>query len=113
MADEVTRTCRTCGQAFSITPAEAAFFEALRRVHPNQAWSLPRRCAACRADRRHERLAVVDDGVDERLQCRKCHAFFTLTAKTKTYLAARHWAKPKTCWACRHEDPGVAAGACR
>lgn len=100
----IVRVCRDCCTVFEISVEEQAFFEQLAAVkYPERTrtWCLPWRCTDCRRARRHERLVVVDDGQAEERRCQSCGATFTFTARDKAFFAARGWAAPRRCRACR------------
>ncbi len=44
------RTCPDCGELFSLSPSEAAFYD-------SKGWGYPRRCETCRRSRRHHEIA--------------------------------------------------------
>lgn len=50
-----TITCRDCGQAFTFTAGEQAFYQ-------ERGFSEPQRCASCRAERKTQRNAGADSG---------------------------------------------------
>ncbi len=51
-----TLTCRDCGQAFTFTAGEQAFYQ-------ERGFSEPQRCASCRAERKAQRnTSGYDDG---------------------------------------------------
>ena len=50
-----TLTCRDCGQAFTFTAGEQAFYQ-------ERGFSEPQRCANCRAERKAQRNAGGDAG---------------------------------------------------
>jgi len=50
-----TLTCRDCGQAFTFTAGEQAFYQ-------ERGFSEPQRCANCRAERKAQRNASGDAG---------------------------------------------------
>ena len=50
-----TLTCRDCGQAFTFTAGEQAFYQ-------ERGFSEPQRCANCRAERKAQRNAGGDSG---------------------------------------------------
>jgi CxxC-x17-CxxC domain-containing protein len=52
MSDK-TITCRDCGQAFTFTAGEQAFYQ-------ERGFSEPQRCASCRAERKTQRAASGD-----------------------------------------------------
>lgn len=52
---DTTITCRDCGQAFTFTAGEQAFYQ-------ERGFSEPQRCAACRAERKTQRNASADSG---------------------------------------------------
>lgn len=47
MADDLQLTCSDCGQTFTFTSADQAFFQ-------ERGYSTPRRCRACRQARKNE-----------------------------------------------------------
>lgn len=48
MTDEIPRTCKDCGDKFTIEESEARWFE-------EKGMTLPKRCAECRKKRKAER----------------------------------------------------------
>ena len=54
---DTTITCRDCGQAFTFTAGEQAFYQ-------ERGFSEPQRCAACRAERKAQRNTSSDSGYD-------------------------------------------------
>ena len=55
MSDQ-TITCRDCGQAFTFTAGEQAFYQ-------ERGYTAPQRCPSCRAERKAQRAASgYDDG---------------------------------------------------
>lgn len=53
MTDQ-TITCRDCGQAFTFTAGEQAFYQ-------ERGYSEPQRCASCRAERKAQRATSTPD----------------------------------------------------
>jgi CxxC-x17-CxxC domain-containing protein len=50
-----TITCRDCGEAFTFTAGEQAFYQ-------ERGYSEPQRCASCRAEKKAQRAASSYDG---------------------------------------------------
>lgn len=92
----ITRVCRDCSAPFVITAGELEFFTA-------SALAPPLRCRGCRAERKQQRMTVVDDGCDERLECIDCASPFDFSAGEKAYFVQRGFARPRRCPACREQ----------
>ncbi len=96
----ISAICRECGRPFVVDEAEQAFLEDVA-ARAGGTWYVPKRCTACRAERRRARFVVVDDGQDEQRTCTRCGMEFTFEAGEKAYYAARAYHPPKTCPLCR------------
>lgn len=102
----IQRTCRDCRQLFEITDGEQDFFRRLAE-QGEQAdrtgghWFLPARCHPCRQAKRLAKLAIVDDGEDERIVCAVCGQSFLFSGTEKAAFAARGFLRPRRCRDCR------------
>jgi hypothetical protein len=102
--EPIVRTCRACGQVFTIDADEQRWFADLA-ARTGQAWQLPGRCFPCRKAARDAMLATVDDGQDEWLVCVDCNDVFQFGGRDRAYFASRGFAKPKRCRPCRQVGP--------
>jgi hypothetical protein len=97
------RDCPLCRRLFVVSAAELAF---LARVALKERWPglrLPRFCTECRAYRRQEKYAAVDDGRDEQRTCVVCGAGFVFTANEKAFYQARGFLRRRRCEHCRRQ----------
>jgi hypothetical protein len=71
-----TLTCRDCGQAFTFTAGEQAFYQ-------ERGFSEPQRCPSCRAQRKAQRNTGGYDSAGYGVYCREC--FQSRRASTPRY----------------------------
>jgi hypothetical protein len=101
MMEPITRTCRECGQVFTIGPGE---LELLERLAHEQQWNtveLPKRCTPCRAARRRLRETVTGTEGDLTLRCVACGVDFAFRSRDREYYASHNYQFPRRCPACR------------
>jgi hypothetical protein len=99
--DEPARICTDCGRSFVIEAAEVAFLEDLARKNYWSALHLPKRCVACRSERRCAQETVTADGEDLTVRCVECGADFEFRSRDRQFYAARGFRFPRRCPACR------------
>lgn len=97
----VRRMCADCGQPFVIGAEEQRWFQNLAAQRPDLSVVWPNRCTLCRFERRRALLAVVDDGIDEQLECSSCGCSFAFGGRDKQFWAQRGWLRPRRCRPCR------------
>jgi rubrerythrin len=105
--EPIPRTCPICGGRFVISPDEQVFFRELA-ARKGEAWSLPKRCTACRAARRHAREALTHARTaDIPLTCIQCGDPFFFRAVDQGFYLAAGFAQPKRCPPCRTRKGSV------
>jgi hypothetical protein len=52
VTQEKVLSCVSCGNSYTLTAGEMSFYT-------SKQWNLPKRCAACRAERRAQRAAAA------------------------------------------------------
>jgi Probable zinc-ribbon domain len=95
------RMCQDCGQGFVIEAAELELFSRLAAEHPETPWKLPKRCTACRAERRRAHETVSPDGGAVTLRCTVCAEDFQFGTWDRQFYAERGYRYPRRCPACR------------
>ena len=99
--EELQRVCPDCGRAFVIDPEEVAFLEDLAQKNFWSTLHLPKRCTACRSERRRANETVAAEGGPVTLRCVICNTDFTFGSRDRAFYASRAWRYPRRCSACR------------